>query len=173
MLRRGTLVLTAALAGLSAFAPLTTDMYLPSLPDVERQLQSSTGQVQLTISAYLVGFAVGQVFYGPLADRHGRKPVLLGAITLYCAASLICALSTSIELLVAARALQGLGVAGGIVVARAMVGDLYSGDRAGRELSVISSVTGLVPVLAPLIGAGLQTGFGWRSVFFVLTGFGL
>jgi DHA1 family bicyclomycin/chloramphenicol resistance-like MFS transporter len=148
MLRPRTLVLTVALAGLSALAPLTTDMYLPSLPDVERQLQTSTEQVQLTISAYLVGFAVGQVFYGPLADRHGRKPVLFCAITLYCAASLICALSSSIEIMVAARALQGLGVAGGIVVARAMVGDLYSGDRAGRELSVIGSVTGLAPVLA-------------------------
>ena len=166
-------MLTAALAGLSAFAPLTTDMYLPSLPEVERQLQTSTAQVQLTISSYLVGFAVGQVFYGPLADRHGRKPVLFGAILLYCASSLICALSTSIEILIAARALQGLGVAGGIVVARAMVGDLYSGDRAGRELSVISSVTALVPVLAPLIGGALQIGFGWRSVFFALTGFGL
>lgn len=166
-------MLTATLAGLSALAPLTTDMYLPSLPDVERQLQTSTAQVQLTISAYLVGFAIGQVFYGPLADRHGRKPVLFGAILLYCAASLICALSTSIEIMVAARALQGLGVAGGLVVARAMVGDLYSGDRAGRELSVIGSITGLAPVLAPLIGGGLQTGFGWRSVFFVLTGFGL
>jgi MFS transporter, DHA1 family, multidrug resistance protein len=173
MLRPGTLVLTVALAGLSAFGPLTTDMYLPSLPDVERQLQASAEQVQLTISAYLVGFAIGQVFYGPLADRHGRKPVLLAAITLYCAASLICALSTSIEIMLAARALQGLGVAGGIVVARAMVGDLYSGDRAGHELSVIGAVTGLAPVLVPLLGGGLQTGFGWRSVFLVLTGFGL
>src|ERR1700739_788341 len=101
MLRPGTFALTAALAGLSAFGPLTTDMYLPSLPDVERQLQASAAQVQLTLSASLVGFAIGQVFCGPLAARHGRKPVLLAAIALYCAASLICALSTSIEIMLA------------------------------------------------------------------------
>ena len=126
--------------------------------------------MQLTISSYLVGFAVGQIVYGPLADRHGRKPVLLGAMALYCAASLACALSTSIEMLIAARALQALGGAGGIVLARAIVRDLYSGARAGRELSLIGAVMALAPVLAPLIGGVLQTGFGWRSMFFTLVG---
>ncbi|HEX5518290.1 MAG TPA: MFS transporter, partial [Pseudolabrys sp.] len=100
MLRPGTFALTALLAGLSAVGPLTTDMYLPSLPDIARQLGASTAQGQLTISAYLIGFAAGQIIYGPVSDRHGRKPVLLGAIALDCAASLACALSTSIEMLI-------------------------------------------------------------------------
>lgn len=119
MLRTGTFALTALLAALSAIGPLTTDMYLPSLPDIARQLGASTAQVQLTISAYLIGFAVGQIFYGPLSDRHGRKPALFAALALYCAASLACALSTSIEMLIVARAAQALGGSGGIVLARA------------------------------------------------------
>jgi DHA1 family bicyclomycin/chloramphenicol resistance-like MFS transporter len=168
MLRSGTFALTALLAALSAIAPLTTDMYLPSLPDIARQLGASTPQVQLTISAYLIAFAVGQIFYGPVSDRHGRKPVLIGALALYCAASLACALSTSVELLIAARFFQGLGGCGGIVLARAIVRDLYAGARAGRELSLIGSVMALAPVLAPVAGGILQTCFGWRSIFVTL-----
>lgn len=173
MLRPGTFALTALLAGLSAVGPLTTDMYLPSLPDIARALGASTAQVQLTISTYLIGFAVGQVVYGPVSDRHGRKPVLLAAIALYCVASLACALATSIHMLIGARALQALGGSGGIVLARAMVRDLYSGTRAGRELSLIGAVMALAPVLAPVAGGALQTGFGWRSVFFILVAAGV
>ena len=173
MLRSGTFALTALLAALSAIGPLTTDMYLPSLPDIARQLDASTAQVQFTISAYLIGFAVGQIFYGPVSDRHGRKPVLLAAIALYCVASLVCALSTSIEMLIVARAFQALGGSGGIVLTRAIVRDIYSGARAGRELSLIASVMALAPVLAPIVGGMLQTGFGWRAVFLTLVAAGL
>ena len=173
MLRPGTFALTALLAGLSAFGPLTTDMYLPSLPDIATHLGASTAQVQLTISSYLIGFAFGQILYGPISDRHGRKPVLLAAIAIYCAASLACALSPSIEVLIASRFVQALGGSGGIVLARAMVRDIYSGARAGRELSVIGAVMALAPVLAPVVGGMLQTGFGWRSVFFTLAAAGV
>jgi MFS transporter, DHA1 family, multidrug resistance protein len=173
MLRAETFALTALLAALSAVGALTTDMYLPSLPDIARQLGSSTAHVQLTISSYLIGFAVGQILYGPVSDRQGRKPVLLAALGLYCAASLVCALSTSIDMLIAARFVQALGGSGGVVLARAIVRDLYSGARAGRELSVIGSVMALAPVLAPIVGGLLQTGFGWRSVFVALTVGGL
>ena len=172
MLRPGTFALTALLAGLSAVGPLTTDMYLPSLPDIARQLGASSAQVQLTISAYLIGFAAGQIIYGPVSDRHGRKPVLIGAIALYCAASLVCALSTSIEMLIVARAFQALGGSGGIVLTRAIVRDIYSGAHAGRELSVIGSVMALAPVLAPILGGVIQTAFGWRVTFFALVGAG-
>src|SRR4029078_4919915 len=129
---------------------------------------ASTAQVQFTISAYLIGFAVGQIFYGPVSDRHGRKPILMMAIALYCVASLACALSTSIEMLIVARLFQRLGGGGGIVLTRAIVRDIYSGARAGRELSVIASVMALAPVLAPVAGGLVQTVFGWHAVFLVL-----
>ena len=172
MLRPGTFALTALLAALSAVGPLTTDMYLPSLPDIARLLGASSAQVQLTISAYLIGFAAGQIIYGPVSDRHGRKPVLIGAIALYCVASLACALSTSIEMLIVARAFQALGGSGGIVLTRAIVRDIYSGAHAGRELSVIGSVMALAPVLAPILGGLIQTAFGWRVTFLALVGAG-
>jgi MFS transporter, DHA1 family, multidrug resistance protein len=173
MLRPRTFALTALLAALSAIGPLTTDMYLPSLPDIARQLHASTAQAQFTISAYLIGFAVGQIFYGPVSDRHGRKPILIAALALYCIASLACSLSTSIEMLIVARAFQALGGCGGIVLARAIVRDIHSGARAGRELSLIASVMALAPVLAPIAGGFLQTYFGWRAVFFTLVAAGI
>jgi MFS transporter, DHA1 family, multidrug resistance protein len=171
MLRPGTFALTALLAALSA-GPLTTDMYLPSLPDIARQLNASTAEAQFTISAYLIGFAIGQIFYGPVSDRHGRKPIQIAAIALYCIASLACSLSTSTEMLIVARAFQALGGCGGIVLARAIVRDIYSGARAGRELSLIASVMALAPVLAPIAGGFLQTYFGWRAVFLTLVAAG-
>ena len=168
MLRPDTFALTALLAALTAIGPLSTDMYLPSLPDIARALSAPAAQVQLTLSAYLVGFAVGQIFYGPVSDRHGRKPVLLAALGLFSVATLICALSTSIEMLIGARFLQALGGSGCIMVARAIVRDLYSGPRAGRELSVMGSAMALAPVIAPVVGGLLETAFGWRSNFIAL-----
>ena len=134
MLRPGTLALTTLLAMVSALGPLSMDMYLPSLPDIAHVLQAPTARVQLTVSSYLIGFAVGQVIYGPVSDRHGRRPVLFAALGLYVTGTLICAATQSIDTLIAARFLQAVGGAGSIVLARAMVRDLYSGVRAAREL---------------------------------------
>ncbi len=173
MLRPNTFALTALLAALTAVGPLTTDMYLPSLPQIARALGASTAQVQFTISSYLIGFAIGQIVYGPFSDRHGRKPVLLAAVAVYCVATLGCALSTSIEMLIVARLIQAVGGSGGIVLARAIVRDLYSGARAGRELSVMASVMALAPVIAPIIGGTLQTVFGWQATFILLALSGL
>ena len=169
MLRPGTFAMTALLAALTGIGPLTTDMYLPSLPDIARDLAGSTAQVQLTISTYLIGFGIGQVIWGPFADRHGRKPVLLAAIAIYIAATVVAALAPSIEVLILARAIQGVGGSGGIVLARAVVRDLYSGTRAAREMSVIGAVMALAPVVAPAIGGMLETAFTWRSTFYLLT----
>ncbi len=168
MLRPGTFALTLLLASLTGLGPMSTDMYVPSLPDIGRALHAPTAQVQLTISSYLLGFAAGQILYGPISDRFGRKPVLLAALALYGIASVICAATQSIEALIAARAVQALGGAGAIVLARAVVRDLYSGVRAGRELSLMGSIQAFAPIMAPVIGGVLQTVFGWRASFILL-----
>jgi DHA1 family bicyclomycin/chloramphenicol resistance-like MFS transporter len=168
MLRPGTFGLTLLLSFLTALGPLSMDMYLPSLPDIGRVLQVPTLQVQLTISSYLFGFAVGQILYGPVSDRLGRRPVLLAALVVYVLATVGCAIARSIDALIGLRFLQALGGAGAIVLARAVVRDLYSGPRAGRELSLMGAITGVAPIFAPVIGGGLQTFFGWRATFFLL-----
>jgi DHA1 family bicyclomycin/chloramphenicol resistance-like MFS transporter len=173
MLRPDTFALTLLLALLTGLGPLSVDMYLASLPDIGRLLGAPPSQVQLTISLYLVGFALGQMLYGPLSDRHGRRPVLLAALGIYVLASVCCALAPSIELLIAARFFQALGGAGAIVLARAVVRDMYEGPRVGRELSRLAAIMALAPLVAPLIGGVLQTAFGWRSNFVVLFGVGL
>lgn len=160
--------MTALLAALTGLGPLTTDMYVPSLPEIATNLNATTAQTQLTISTYLVGFAVGQIIWGPFADRHGRRPVLLVALALYIAATVAAALAPSIEVLIAARVVQGIGGSGGIVLGRAVVRDLYAGARAGREMSVISAVMALAPVIAPALGGLLETAFGWRATFYLL-----
>ena len=173
MLRPDTFALTALLSLLTALGPLAVDMYLPSFPDIGRLLAASPATVQLTLSLYMVAYAAGQVIYGPLSDRYGRLPVMRAALLIYCTASLACALAPSIEMLLAARALQALGSSGAIVLARAIVRDLYSGARAGRELSLMGAIMALAPVFAPLIGGLLQSAFGWRSHFVLQIVFGL
>jgi DHA1 family bicyclomycin/chloramphenicol resistance-like MFS transporter len=171
MLRPGTLALTTLLAMLSALGPLSMDVYLPSLPDIAHVLQAPTARVQLTVSSYLIGFAVGQVIYGPVSDRHGRRPVLLAAVTLYLISTLVCAATPSVTPLIGARFLQGIGGSGSIVLARAVVRDLYSGVQAARELSLMGSISAFAPIVAPMIGGVLQTAFGWRASFIAMAAF--
>jgi MFS transporter, DHA1 family, multidrug resistance protein len=165
MLQPGTFGLTLLLAMLTALGPLSMDMYLPSLPDIAHVLAAPTARTQLTVSSYLIGFAVGQVIYGPLSDRHGRRPVLLAAVALYLTSTLACAAAQSVDPLIAARFLQGVGGSGAIVLARAIVRDLYSGVRAARELSLMGSISAFAPIVAPMIGGVLQSAFGWRASF--------
>jgi len=173
MLQPGTFALTLLLSLLTALGPLTMDMYLPSLPAIGQALDASTAAVQLTISSYLLGFAVGQILYGPLSDRVGRRPVILAALVLYVAATVVCAGAQTIGILIAVRFVQALGGAGCIVLARAAVRDLYSGERAGRELSLMGSITAFAPIVAPAIGGVLQDAFGWRASFYLLVVFAL
>jgi len=165
-LRPDTLAMTAVLAMLTALGPLSTDFYLPSLPDIARVMGSDVAGAQATLSAFLFGFAAGQILWGPLSDRLGRRPILLFGLVLFIAATLACAFAPSIGWLTAARAMQALGASGPIVLGRAMVRDLYEGPRAGRELARMGMIMGLVPAVAPVLGGVLQDLFGWRSTFF-------
>ncbi|ALK10864.1 multidrug effflux MFS transporter [Blastochloris viridis] len=172
-IRPDTVASTVLLALLTSLAALSTDMYLPSLPSIAGELAAAASDVQLTLSAFLVGFALGQVVYGPLSDRYGRKPVLLAGLAIYVAASAACAMATSVEMLIAARFVQAIGACGPMVIGRAIVRDLYSGARAGQELARMGSIMGLVPAVAPVLGGILEMTFGWRSSFLVMLTYGV
>lgn len=164
-LRPDSLALTALLAFLSAFGPLSVDLFLPSMPQIGRAYGAPPSQVQLTISLYLFGFAIGQIIYGPIADRFGRKPIIIAAFAIFCAATAGCLVAPTIETLIAGRVVQALGASGSIVVARAVVRDLYEGVRAGQQLSLMGVMMGLMPIVAPIIGGALLTLFHWRAGF--------
>lgn len=167
MLKPDTLALTVLLALLTAMGPLSTDMYLPSLPVIAAELGATTGQTQLTLSTFLLGFAAGQFIYGPVSDRVGRKPVLLFGLGLFTLASIVCALSPTIEALTAARFVQAFGASGPVVLARAVVRDLYDGSRAGKELSRMGTIMGVVPAIAPVVGGLVSQVGGWRMNFVI------
>lgn len=171
MLRPDTFALTLLLSLLTALGPMSTDIYLPSLPAIGVALHATTAQTQLTMSSYLFGFAAGQIIYGPVSDRYGRRPVILAALAVFGVATLLCATTQSIETLIGMRFIQALGGAGAIVLARAVVRDLYSGVRAGHQLSIMGSITAFAPIVAPAIGGALQTTFGWRASFVLLVVF--
>ena len=164
-LRPDTLAMTAVLAMLTALGPLSTDFYLPSLPEIVRVMGTDVAGAQATLSSFLFGFAAGQIIWGPLSDRLGRRPVLLAGLGIFFVATFACAFAPSIEALTIGRAAQAIGASGPIVLGRAMVRDLYEGPRAGRELARMGMIMGLVPAVAPVIGGVLQMAFGWRSTF--------
>jgi DHA1 family bicyclomycin/chloramphenicol resistance-like MFS transporter len=164
--------LALLLGGLSAFGPLSLDMYLPGLPQLGRQLDASASATQLTLTACLAGLALGQLVAGPLSDRLGRRRPLLAGVALYAAASLLCALAPSIAVLILLRFVQGAAGAAGIVIGRAVVRDLYEGDAAARLFSSLMLVGGVAPILAPVIGGQLLHVTDWRGIFVVLAGLG-
>jgi DHA1 family bicyclomycin/chloramphenicol resistance-like MFS transporter len=164
--RRGLLLFV--LGTLTAFAPLSIDMYLPSLPTIQETLGTSASLVQLTLAAFMAGLGLGQFAYGPLSDRFGRRGPLLAGIVLYIAASAACAFAPSVHWLIALRFLQALGGAAGAVIARAIVRDLYSGREIARVLSLLMLIMGAAPILAPLLGGWVLGFAGWRAIFGVL-----
>ena len=158
---------------LVAFGPLSTDLYLPSLPTLVRVFGSDIATVQLTLSVFLVGFAVSQLVYGPLSDRFGRRPVLIGGIAVFVVASAACTLAGSIEQLIAARFFQALGSCCGPVLGRAVVRDVYGRERAASVLAYMAMAMALAPAIGPAAGGYLTVLFGWRANFVFLTVFGV
>ncbi len=150
---------------MTALGPLATDLYLPSLPSIGVAFGRDAAAVQLTLSANLVGFAMGQIFHGPLSDRYDRRPVLLIGLVGFVLSAAACAAATSIEAMIIARALQGLSASAPIVLARSVARDLYEGPRAGRELARMAAIMGVVPAIAPTIGGAMAVAWGWRSGF--------
>ena len=161
------------LGGLTAFGPLSIDMYLPALPMMSGDLQATQSEIQLTLTSCVLGIALGQVIAGPLADRLGRRLPLIVGLVVYGIASALCAVVPSISALIALRLVEGFGAAAGIVIARAIVRDLFSGVAMARFFSNLMLVTGLAPILAPVIGGEVLRLTTWHGVFAVLTAFGV
>ncbi|HEX6779876.1 MAG TPA: Bcr/CflA family multidrug efflux MFS transporter [Ktedonobacterales bacterium] len=165
--------LVIILGALSMFGPLSIDMYLPSLPTLGHDLGASASQTQLTLSACLVGLALGQIIAGPISDTLGRRRPLCVGVAAYAAASLLCVIAPSVTVLILLRFIQGLAGAAGIVIARAIVRDLYSGIAVARFFSLLMVVNGLAPILAPIIGGQILRFTSWRGVFITLTIIGI
>ncbi len=157
---------------LIAIAPLSIDLYLPAFPAIEAELANGTGQAEFTLASFFIGISLGQLFYGPLSDRFGRKPPLYAGLVIYSLASLGCALAGSLEALAAWRFLQALGGCAGMVIARAVVRDRCSAQESARAFSMLILIMGVAPILAPLLGGWVSTAFGWRALFALLAGFG-
>ncbi len=170
---RGSLRLALILGSLSAFGPITTDLYLPALPAAAEDLGASQPAIQVTLTACLIGLALGQVFVGPLSDTIGRRRPMIAGMALFVAGSLLCAIAPSVYLLDVARLLQGLAGAAGIVLSLAIVRDLYEGVAAARMIAALMAVGGVAPIVAPLAGAQLLRFMDWRGLFVVLAVLGL
>ncbi|GAA2520662.1 multidrug effflux MFS transporter [Rarobacter incanus] len=160
------ILLTLAL--LAALAPIGTDLYLPAFPDLAVRLSASTASVQLTLTAFLAGAGVGQLAFGPLSDRVGRRGPLLAGLLACVLAGIMTALSPSIGVLIAARFVQGFTAAAGMVLGRAMVSDVSHGLEAARAMSLLMVVGGVAPVVAPVVGSALTAPLGWRGLMWII-----
>ncbi|MBB4663494.1 Bcr/CflA family efflux MFS transporter [Conexibacter arvalis] len=162
-----------ALGALTAFGPLSLDMYLPGLPELSRDLGTSAPMTQLTLTACMIGLAAGQLLAGPLSDARGRRRPLLAGLALYALVSALCAVAPSIWTLIPLRLVQGAAGAAGIVIARAVVRDLHEGEAAARAFALLTLVNGLSPIVAPIAGGQLLGVTDWRGVFWALAAVGV
>jgi DHA1 family bicyclomycin/chloramphenicol resistance-like MFS transporter len=161
------------LSALMGFASISTDLYLPAMPAMGRALRADAGTVEWTISGYLIGFSLGQLLWGPIGDRHGRRlPVAIGLV-LFVIGSAGSALAGSIWAMITWRVVQAVGACAGVVLARAMVRDLYDGDRAAQMMSTLMTVMAIAPLLGPILGGQILALAGWRAIFWTLVGVGL
>ncbi|WP_428911732.1 multidrug effflux MFS transporter [Niallia sp. Krafla_26] len=160
--------LALLLGSFAAIAPLSTDMYLPSLPALAEDLQSNTSVAQLTLTANLLGLGLGQLWLGTLSDQRGRRMPLIISLTVYCLSSFLCTIAPSIDLLIIFRFIQGVSGAGGMVISRAIVRDLYSGSELTKFFALLMLINGAGPIVAPVIGGQLLQFTSWRGIFVVL-----
>jgi len=154
---------------MTTFGPLTIDMYVPSLPNVQSDFGATTSQVQLTLSFAMIGLAIGQFTFGPLSDAYGRKKIALLIISIYVIASLIAVFTTSLSLLLIIRLIQGLTGGGAIVIAKASIGDQHKGKSLAKGLASLLVVNGIITILAPLIGGYALSVSNWKAIFLILT----
>ena len=158
---------------LSAFGPLTIDMYLPAFPAIARDFGVPVSSVQYTLASFNIGIALGQLIYGPLADQLGRKPNLIAGLALYVLASIGCMLTNSVESMVTLRFLQAIGGCTGMVITRAIVRDKYHGNQSAKIFSTLMLIMGVAPILAPTVGSLVLEAFRWEYIFAVLALIGL
>ena len=163
----------AVLALVSAFPPLSTDLYLPALPQMINALNTTQSQVNLTLSGFFLVFAAGLLFWGPLSEKYGRKPVLITGLVIYVTASILCAYSTNVSQLIFFRMIQAFGGSAATAVATAIIKDMYNGRERERVMAIIMSMVILAPMVAPILGAVLLKYASWRASFLVLGGFGV
>lgn len=166
--KAGSVWFTILLGLLLGLTPLGTDSFLPAMPAIAQGFGAPVASVQLAVTTFFLGVAVGQLAWGPLSDRYGRRPVLLAGLVLFFVASLACASAGSVGEVAAGRLAQGLGMSSGPVIARGVVRDLYSRERAARMLARMMVVFGAVPIAAPLLGAAMLAAQGWRAIFWLL-----
>src|SRR5262249_44552493 len=152
---------------------LAMHIFVPALPEAARDLGSSVGAMQLTMSVYVFGLAVGQLAYGPLADRFGRRPVLIVGLLIYTVTGIWAYFASTVEMPIVVRLLQALGGCSGMVIGRAIVRDTSLPNESARRLAVMNLMVAVGPGIAPLLGSALSTGFGWRSIFVLLAGLGV
>lgn len=163
----------AVLSLLMGFASISTDLYLPAMPVMTRSLGAKPGLIELTVSGYLIGFSLGQLLWGPISDRYGRRPSVAIGLVLFAIGSGGCALAGSVQALICWRIVQALGACASVALSRAMVRDLYEGNRAAQMLSTLITVMAIAPLIGPLVGGQIVALAGWRAIFWVLVGVGL
>src|SRR5689334_11449486 len=164
----GWLIVIAVMAGIG---PVSIDLYLPAFPMIEAEF-GETG-VERTMASYLVGLAIGQLLYGPISDRFGRKPPLYFGFVVYTIGAIGCALSTSMTMLMICRVVQALGACSGLAIGRAIVRDRCEPEQAARVFSTLMTIVSAAPILAPIAGGFIVASFGWRATFFIQAGLGI
>jgi MFS transporter, DHA1 family, multidrug resistance protein len=161
------------LGAMSAFPPVTTDIYLPALPELTQSLRGTVTEGQITLAVYFVGLGFGQLFYGPWSDRIGRRPTMLTGAVIYLAASIGCAIATSMNQMITLRFLQAIGACSGVVISTAVVRDRFDHQESARIFSMLLTLRGVGPIVAPIAGGVIVTWLGWRAIFWAVTLFGI